>query len=404
MGKLVPAIMVEPWKTARKLEFSSTEQLEAWANDEAAAWDMPVGKNPQLKQIVEAQKSTFSGLAERARRLGQQLGADDQNSEAIQAARNDFHNSTNAHLESVRLGGVLTSDHRLYPDIRSLAEVDKDAAALLLAASLGKDSRVVSQLFPANLPTLKLVVRAGLTRHAGLGDMKASLDSHIRSLATVKNRGDEAAKSVEDFFAQWIKKRDDDDEEQQNGKRERALEWADKLTAIDDEWKARIKVYDEQMALAAPTTYWSTRVTRSAISAAIYGAAFIGLVVAGMYFFITDAIPYLKEVVAPGASVITAILPVLVPTFVGIWFLRIISRQLSESLQLMKDAGERVVMVKTFLALMNDEIRGKALVTDDDRLLILHSLFRPSSVSATDDAPPVHWFDILSKKFGGSKP
>lgn len=55
-------------------------------------------------------------------------------------------------------------------------------------------------------------------------------------------------------------------------------------------------------------------------------------------------------------------------------------------------------MVKTFLALMRDDTAGKTLVKDDDRILILHSLFRPSSVSAVDDAPPVHWFDILTNK------
>jgi hypothetical protein len=118
-----------------------------------------------------------------------------------------------------------------------------------------------------------------------------------------------------------------------------------------------------------------------------------------LFAFFRIAVPYLAQITDKGASALTASLPVLLPTFAIIWILRILGRLLSESLQLIRDARECEVMVMTFLALMNDTTTGVPLVSEDDRLLILHSLFRPSSVTATDDSPPVHWFDILKRKY-----
>ena len=100
-------------------------------------------------------------------------------------------------------------------------------------------------------------------------------------------------------------------------------------------------------------------------------------------------------------SPILTLVPVAVLAFAGIWVLKMLSRLLSENLQMMRDARERETMVKTFLALKRDDKDGKSIVNDNDRILILHSLFRPSSVSAIDDAPPVHWFDILTNKVSG---
>ncbi len=92
------------------------------------------------------------------------------------------------------------------------------------------------------------------------------------------------------------------------------------------------------------------------------------------------------------------VLVVAVPAFAGIWTLRILGRQLSESLMIMKDAKERETLVKTFLALMGEDIAGKSVVKEEDRALILHALFRPSNVTATDDSPPLHTLEAILKR------
>jgi len=109
----------------------------------------------------------------------------------------------------------------------------------------------------------------------------------------------------------------------------------------------------------------------------------------------------LKGLGAAGSdkSVVAVVVPIAVFAFATIWILRILGRQLSRHLQLRDDANERRTMVMTFLALMNEQ--GAAdLITERDRILILHALFRPSAATAPDDAPPAHWFDLLTSKMG----
>ena len=73
--------------------------------------------------------------------------------------------------------------------------------------------------------------------------------------------------------------------------------------------------------------------------------------------------------------------------------MRIISRQLLVNFSFASDAGERVAMVKTFLALMQKPEH----VSENDRVLILSALFRPSTKSDDDAAPP-NWFDLLMNR------
>jgi hypothetical protein len=79
--------------------------------------------------------------------------------------------------------------------------------------------------------------------------------------------------------------------------------------------------------------------------------------------------------------------------FLAVWVLRIISRQLLTHFVMASDAGERVAMIKTFLALM----QLPEHVKEEDRILILSSLFRPSA-KTEDAATPPNWFDLLMQR------
>jgi hypothetical protein len=80
------------------------------------------------------------------------------------------------------------------------------------------------------------------------------------------------------------------------------------------------------------------------------------------------------------------------PALLAIWYLRIKGRDIIRHESLADDARERIAMTKTFLAL---EYKGVA--SDDQRLLVLHNLFRPSTV-AQDDTAPATIFDLLFKR------
>ena len=64
-----------------------------------------------------------------------------------------------------------------------------------------------------------------------------------------------------------------------------------------------------------------------------------------------------------------------------VWALRLVVRMFLSHLHLLTDAGERVVMVQTYLSLME----GEHLTSKEDRQLILQALFRPAADGIVKD-------------------
>src|SRR6185295_396105 len=81
----------------------------------------------------------------------------------------------------------------------------------------------------------------------------------------------------------------------------------------------------------------------------------------------------------------------------SIWFLRILVRTFLGHWYRQADAHERVTLIKTYLALLQE---GKELVPDD-RKIIIQTIFRPSAsaASAKDDAAPASPWEFLSRRF-----
>lgn len=168
---------------------------------------------------------------------------------------------------------------------------------------------------------------------------------------------------------------------------------------VKEQWKNLKITYDTQMALRAPTTYWETEASLSRTNYWYAVFAFSSVAAVSLAIFLYFGIPYLADGANKiGQNVLIHVLPILIPSFIVIWILKIISKLMSGYLQRSDDSNERRVMVMTFLALMNNKDGLSPLVSDQDRILILHALFRPAAVSPSDEAPPVHWFDILTSR------
>ena len=75
--------------------------------------------------------------------------------------------------------------------------------------------------------------------------------------------------------------------------------------------------------------------------------------------------------------------------------MRLLSRIFLTNLSLHADCAERVAMIETFLALMQDEKKVK----EDDRVLILQALFRRSAPPpGPDETAPSHLINQLLKQ------
>ena len=79
---------------------------------------------------------------------------------------------------------------------------------------------------------------------------------------------------------------------------------------------------------------------------------------------------------------------------VWIWALRVLVRLFLTNAHLQSDADERVTMVKTFLAMKNDEA-----VKSEELKIVLQAIFRPAAITITDkDALPLEALQALNKK------
>lgn len=407
MPILKDEIVLDVWQSESALVFHTTEDLLEWSQHERRLWPTTdgvpasrVGWHQQVNAAASMEDAAID-LHETLTRLDSSEESEEDRENLRLTAIQRFSEATKAYRNRLAIGTQVTSANPLANTISALFKDDPTVAWLALTAARSDGDKTLANFVAQGGFPWSRVIRALMLGIPDLNDKRMSVYSD--SLAVMTERYSRIASDVTEMSRRW----NDTFSELSTSARDRSAgieqEWKERVATNDIEWKAALAAYDEKMALAAPTTYWASRAKAAQKSAGIYALAFSAIIACFAFSFFVWGMPHLAAVPA-NASVIVAVLPILVPSFLGVWILRVLGRLLSESLSLEQDAREREVMVKTFLALMRDEVRGEALVTNDDRLLILHSLFRPSSVSGADDSPPVHWFDILSKKMGGPKP
>jgi hypothetical protein len=295
-----------------------------------------------------------------------------------------------ASLAPIAEGKLLTAEHPSYRFIADLAQKDGDAEALLALASRSDGTQAIRSMGPQ--PPLDAMVRISVEL-AQSGEQNKDVDSYRRRLASIGNNSEQTLADIREMLKKETALAGEMATEHTDRVARHEGEWKKVVEKCDTDWNELKALYDEKLALLAPTDYWASQATQYKVQGIVYAIAFSAVLVAAIVLFAIFGITELKETQAP--SVLVDILPVIVPAFAAIWVLRILGRQLAESLAMMKDASERVTLVKTFLALMRDETAGNPVVRDEDRALILQALFRQSRITAVDDSPPINAFEAI---------
>lgn len=381
-----------PWDSDYRV-FQTVEDVERWIASEEEFWKSV--ENLQIESNLKKQWQEQRRFYETARSLLSAITSALASSNAKEAveATTRLHN----HLVSASNGNLITSTNKYFPAIVTLANEDPGLGAIATAAARHDADTRLGGLGNPPLPVSQ-IIRAILAcvdperSDAWLTPSRKQLDSLVseseRLIRELRNQLEQHGADVEARYS--------DADGELNRRRN---DWDASKNQLQNEWEDLKRVYDEKLALLAPTQYWSDRAEAHKKLAVGFAVAFALAIVAAVGVFFWLGAPHLSSLATQnGVSPFLALIPIAVPAFAGVWTLRMLSRFLSENVQMMRDARERETMVKTFLALMRDDQAGKALVKDDDRILILHSLFRPSAIASVDDAPPVHWFDILSSK------
>jgi hypothetical protein len=153
------------------------------------------------------------------------------------------------------------------------------------------------------------------------------------------------------------------------------------------------------MALKAPATYWQNRARASSTIAMLsFGGFVAAAVVVGLILnhYGSDLRAW---IIGPEGRVDTAALVALAPiALLMLWLFRFFTRLYGVAVSEAVDAGQRRVMVTTFLAIMNDRNAG---LSDAERILILQALFRQSGSKDDSEGLPANVVEAIVKAAQG---
>lgn len=370
--------------------FERVSDIIEWTEREMSAWTDAKPSHNRLAQVWNSQRSTAETIHNSALALEALLSKPDETrTEADKQSIRDRESNIRNTLNSYTTGDVICRAHPHFGTIQALAENDADAGVALLCACLNKGNDLLS-----HTGQLDAIARIGAISFID-GARKKNIKALRDDLAALKKNAETDTSTLRTLIDQNHQSIQDNLSEHQEAVQARERVWNGLLERCDKDWADLKRVYDEKLALLAPTEYWKTRATKHRTKAIGFAVAFAAALTAALSLFIYFGISHLAK--PETQSTFLAVIPVLVPAFAGVWVLRILGRMLSENLAISQDAEERETMVKTFLALMRDETTGKSVVTDEDRRIILHALFRASTVTATDDSPPIHWAEAVRK-------
>jgi len=393
--KLLRKIEVEVFGGLRVLHFQTTQDIKRWLDAEEPFWEEMKTKSARRSFGNHWSQQCYFYESTR-RRLGEfeKALSEKQEQQAL-----EHNNWLQNHFREINKGTIITSDYDIYPVIVNASKTNLDAVYLLYMMARSDAQQTLGTFTKLGFSFKTLIDLITLqTKGRGTKDW---LLPQRREVTALK---DEFQAELVAIRAKVEEQNEAIDEQRQHAHKmhlDRESQWSALKEEMELDWESLRKFYDEQLALLAPTQYWSDRAKSHQKTAISFAVAFGVVLAVSVGLFAWLAMPYMFSVAQnKDVSPILTLLPMVIPAFAGVWVLKMLSRLLSENLQMMRDARERETMVKTFLALMRDDRSGQSIINDNDRILILHSLFRPSSVTTVDDAPPVHWFDILTNKVG----
>lgn len=367
--------------TGKTLQFNSTKALQDWLAQEQQAyqWISQVGKN--------FSRNLWSHVSSQFLEATSQIDSINQNIAKVQPfdghinTLNSWFSSTYSRNKKL----VLTTSSE-FKAVIDLKESSPIKAAVFLAHILSRP-----HLYQNGVETIEMLegsyeyfqYKKGVSKKdlsaekQALEELKKDWDQHLTDYKANEDKLETEFENIKTNFDKYFK-------DTQNN----ILEHLTKHTADLDDLK---KTYDQFMSLKAPVDYWFQKSKDHSASVSKFrnwtlGVGTLGgITLLGLMYcaaFSDTAINYWKV----GFFVVLATL--------YFWTMRVLVKLLLSNIHLEGDANERVVMSQTYLALL----REQSGLNDNDKKLILSTLFRPSSSGIVgDDGIPPGIYDIATK-------
>lgn len=192
-----------------------------------------------------------------------------------------------------------------------------------------------------------------------LADSTEAYNTLYREFVTLKTELIETKSAQEASFDEMLKEKDT--EQETNLSRHREV-----MTNLQ-------QVFREQMTLRAPVEYWEGRQSHHETRTKVLGRWSFGAMTVLTLILGVIAWWVLHNLSADGKPEVWRASVLVLVGVLGVWATRLLVRMFLSHIHLATDAAERVVMVKTYLSLME----GDNVLNDEDRKLVLQSIFRP---------------------------
>lgn len=386
----LPLIVPVP-ELGTPLRFETYGELKDWAQVELNAWEplkAVAAEQPDFgNKLFQEIYTTFSGL--------KNLAETAENNPEIQS-RQKAASRMGGHLKLIASGQVSISASPLGQKV--LTDILEGRRELALGRMLLAKHHIEVQSGGMKLSQLvRSIVDARASEFSGDGEIKAQTNA----LKKLRTDWDQSLEKLSALHTEKIQKADNDLVRAKKlmtalfnvGNRNKR-DHQQRMTALEDSYRS-------EMELRAPASYWRWRAIRSYVYSVI---AFLFLVAgAGVIVWFTkehggDLLKIVKT--KDGDLGFGGVLVLTIPALAAFWVLRLVSRVFVGHLSAARDSALRSVMVQTYLALVADP---KGQVGRDERLLILHALFRPEHGEGLEDAPPTNLLELMTKDIGGKR-
>lgn len=204
--------------------------------------------------------------------------------------------------------------------------------------------------------------------------------------ATIQNE------QVDDLINEWKEQINKHADELESHKDKFNSKFDDELSNAKSELENLTKTYDDKLALHAAVKYWNLQRQSHTKKAIIFSIA-LGIMTIVVICTIV-AFSYLT-LDAPLKEIhLSKIFTAAALTTFGIWLIKILANIFMSHLHLSTDAQERRTMIHTYLALTRKGQGPK----EEDRQLILQTLFRPSATDLVkNDQGPTQLVDMINR-------
>ena len=165
-----------------------------------------------------------------------------------------------------------------------------------------------------------------------------------------------------------------------------------------EESKERLKdierTYDEKLALQSSVKYWGDKRDHHQKNMVWTGAITLFFALATIGAFLWAAFEFSEDTISKVSLWKLSVM--LVISSFGVWITRLTAKIFISNLHLRTDSHERTTMIQTYLALLREGSGPK----DEERQLILQTLFRPSTTGFIKEDGPAGLYETVLKASG----